>query len=147
MEADFLAAVVDTLLPGLPSTPTQSALPAASQLGVDLLLANHLRTHPQRERWLRLLQTIIQQAGGMDRFVTADEGARIAVLQAVEQADTPTFQVFMLIVAADYYQTDEVQRAFGWFADPPQPRGYPLPLWDEGLLAPVQQRPALWRQV
>ena len=40
---------------------------------------------------------------------------------------------------------DAVLRAMGWYVDPPQPRGYPLTLWDESLLAAVRQRGKLWR--
>ncbi|MEZ4867794.1 MAG: hypothetical protein R3C14_41090 [Caldilineaceae bacterium] len=45
-----------------------------------------------------------------------------------------------------YYEQDAVLRAMGWYVDPPQPRGYPLPLWDESILAPVCKRAKLWRE-
>jgi len=142
---EFLAAVVDTLLPGLSATESQAALPAAAQIGVDRQLADHLVTHPQRDRLAQRLQTLAQLAGGVSNFVASDEATRTVAMQALEQMDGPAFYAFLLVIAADYYQTDEVIRAMQWYVDPPQPRGYPLPPFDEARLATVKAREKLWR--
>lgn len=67
------------------------------------------------------------------------------VVQVLEQHHPTAFYAFLLVITAVYYQTDEVIRAMGWYVDPPQPRGYPLPTFDEQLLTPVKTRAALWR--
>lgn len=142
---EFLTAVVDTLLPGLPATEQQPALPAASQLSIDRQLLRQLADQTQHEQLAQRLHLLAQVAGGMDNFIAGDESQRIAAVSALEQMDPAAFYAFLLVIAAAYYQTDEVIRAMGWYVDPPQPRGYPLPIFDEALLAPVKTRSALWR--
>lgn len=144
--AEFLCAVVDTVLPGLPAEGNNGALPPSSTLGVAGKLASHLASHRDRTRFTQVLQAIAEQAGGIEAFIEVDETARVATIQAVERAETAAFYALLLVINAEYYETDEVLRAFGWYVDPPQPRGYPLPLFDEGLLAPVKLREKLWRE-
>lgn len=141
----FLAAVVDTLLPGLPATDAHSLLPAATAVGVDRQLATHLRDHPHRERFADRLQALADLAGGEQNFVAADPAGRTALLQKLEALDTPAFYAFLLIITADYYQNPVVIQAMGWPVAPPQLHGYPLPAFDEALLAPVKTRAPLWR--
>jgi hypothetical protein len=133
------------LLPGLPATATHAALPAATQIGVDQQLATHLRHHPQRERLGEHLQVLAHLAGGEQTFVAAAPASRTAMIQMLEATDTSAFYAFLLVVTADYYQTESVIQAMGWPVDPPQPQGYPLPAFDEALLAPVKTRAPLWR--
>ncbi|MFN8495611.1 MAG: hypothetical protein U0350_48910 [Caldilineaceae bacterium] len=142
---EFLTAVVDTLLPGLPATADQPALPAASQIGLERHLLRHLLEHPQREQLTQRLHALAKVAGGVENFSLGDVALRTAAVQTLEQSDSAAFYAFLLVIAAAYYQTDEVIRALGWYVDPPQPRGYPLPLFDEQLLTPVKTRAALWR--
>lgn len=142
---EFLTAVVDTLLPGLPATADQPALPAASQIGLDRSLLRYLIDHPQREQLSQRLHALAQEAGGVENFRLGDETQRAAAVQTLEQSDPAAFYAFLLVIAAAYYQTDDVIRAMGWYVDPPQPRGYPLRLFDEALLASVKTRSALWR--
>lgn len=146
---EFLAAVVDTLLPGLPAAaigdPQGAALPAATEIGVDRQLAAHLMHHPQRDRLAQRLALLAQLAGGEHNFSSADETDRTATMQALEATDAAAFDAFLLVVTADYYQTETVIHAMGWPVEPPQPHGYPLPPFTEALLAPVKTRPPLWR--
>lgn len=141
---EFLTAVVDTLLPGLPATEQQLAVPSASHLGLDRQLLQ-LTKQPQHEPTVQRLHALAQVAGGMDHFITSDAVQRTAIIKTLERMDPAAFYAFLLVVTAAYYQTDEVIRAMGWYVDPPQPRGYPLPIFDEDLLAPVKTRSALWR--
>lgn len=143
--AEFLAAVVDTLLPGLPVTATHLPLPAATELGVDQQLATHLRDHPHRERLGAQLQALAAVAGSEQNFIAADPATRTAIIQTLETTDAPAFYAFLLVVTADYYQNTTVIQAMGWPVTPPQPQGYPLPAFDEGLLAPVKTRAPFWR--
>lgn len=141
----FLAAVVDRLLPGLPATERAAALPAASEIAIDRRLRQHLRTHPDRIRLARALEAIAQRSGSAADFVTAGEAAAQAILQQVESSEPDAFAALLFVVSADYYEAEAVLRAFGWRVTPPQPQGYSLPPFSEDLLAPVKQRPALWR--
>lgn len=141
----FLAAVVDSLLPGLPTTEQAAALPAASEVGIDRRLGQHLRTHPDRAQLAQALEAIARQAGSAADFVTAGEVARQALLEQVESSDPGTFAALLFVVSADYYESEAVLRAFGWRATPPQPQGYSLPPFSEDLLDSVKRRPALWR--
>jgi hypothetical protein len=143
---DFLRAVVDALLPGLPATVEgAAALPAASQLGIDRLLADHLTTHPNSAQFAQALQAIIHQASSMADFAAADEATATEILQKVERAENTAFLALVFIVSADYYETEDVLRAFGWRDSPPQPLGYRLPPFDEELLMPVKRKQKLWR--
>ena len=142
---EFLTAVVDTLLPGLPATASHTALPAASQIGLDHHLADHLHHHPQRDRLGERLAILAQLAGDEQSFVGADVATRIRFIQSLEAHDTSAFYAFLMVVTADYYETESVIRAMGWPVEPPQPQGYPLPAFDEALLGPVKTRAALWR--
>jgi len=143
---EFLTLVVDTLLPGLPATASHPALPAASQIGVDRQLADHLGQHPQRDRLAGRLGMLVQLAGDEQSFVRADMATRIRFIQSLEALDTAAFYAFLMVVTADYYETEAVIRAMGWPVKPPQPQGYPLPAFDEALLASVKTRAALWRE-
>jgi hypothetical protein len=143
--AQFLAAVVDTLLPGLPATATHRPLPAATSIGVDQQLATHLRTHLHRERLAAWLQALVEVADGEENFTAAAPTAQIALIQRLEATNAPAFYAFLLVVTADYYQNATVIQAMGWLVEPPQPQGYPLPAFDETLLAPVKTRAPLWR--
>ena len=145
---DFLRSVVDTLLPGLPATDRFSALPAASQLGIHDRLNDHLRSHSEAAQLTRVLEAIVEQAGGPGRFTEDGETAAVETLGAVETANTTDFLALLFVVSADYYESGEVLEAFGWRATPPQPLGYELAPFDEDLLATVKARPrTLWRQV
>lgn len=144
---DFLQAVVDGLLPGLPATPVTAALPAASQLGVDQQLAQHLTHHRDALLFGRALETIIKQAGSMVNFVQVDESTANVILQTVEQTEAEAFQALLFIVSADYYENEAVLQAFNWRASPPQPLGYPLSPFDGKLLVAVKDRQKLWRSI
>ena len=141
----LLTAVVDGLLPGLPATEQAAALPAASEVAIDLRLREHLHTHPDRALLARALKVIARRAGSAAEFVTAGEATAKTILGQVESSEPGAFAALLFVVSADYYEAGAVLRAFGWRATPPQPQGYSLPPFSEDLLAPVQRRPALWR--
>ena len=146
--SDFLCRVVDTMLPGLPATGVKSALPSASELGLHEQLRGHLAAHPDATRFANVLLAITDEAGGMVRFVESDELSATATLEAVETTMSTGFAAFLFVIAADYYESEDVLRAFGWRVTPPQPLGYELAPFDETLLAPVKSREQrLWRSV
>jgi hypothetical protein len=129
MTDTFLRAIVDTLL------PADDGLPSGSEAGVTLPLADHGH----------VLTAIAVRSGGEEKFVAADEPTRVATLQAVEQAEGPAFERMIVLLLADYCEAESVLRAFGWRTDPPQPRGFELPPFDETVLAKAKQRGRLWR--
>ena len=46
---------------------------------------------------------------------------------------------------ARYYSHPAIAAAFGWRADPPQPKGHGLEPFDEALLELVRKRKPFWR--
>ena len=141
MTAEFLRAVVDTLLPGEQgAAPGSMALPSGSAAGVDL--ANYAAAARP------VLDAIARAAGGAPAFATAPEVVRVAALRTVEQASPDAFGALVMPVLADYYESPAVLIAFGWRAEPPQPRGHVLPQSDESThqrLDRVKRRAKLWR--
>lgn len=144
---EFLEAVVDTLLPGLPATTRAAALPPASQVGVAQQLARHLATHRDHDLLEEALTAIIDVAGDRQAFIMAQKDAATGILNQIEQTLPLAFQALLFVVSADYYEAAAVLQAFGWPTSPPQPQGYSLPPFNEALLQPVKKRPSLWRPI
>ena len=55
-----------------------------------------------------LLLTITDEAGGMVRFVESDELSATATLEAVETTMSTGFAAFLFVIAADYYESEDV---------------------------------------
>ena len=70
---EFLRKVVDLLLPGLPADERHSAIPSASQIGVDGQLAQYLEAHPEAEIIGEVLESMAMKSGGETAFVAASE--------------------------------------------------------------------------
>jgi hypothetical protein len=128
MTPEFLAAVIDTLLPG------DDALPSGPQADVALTADAHAP----------VLEAVSAQAGGMDAFSSAPEPARVTILRAVEHAHPEAFRALLVAVLSDYYESAPVLTAMGWRSDPPQPLGHELPSSDTGI-DKVRARSRLWR--
>ena len=142
MSAAFIAAVVDSLLPGDSGGPAgERPLPKASAAGIDLgALAKAHDT---------VLQAVANEAGSADAFSASSEPARIAVVQAIERAIPDAFRALLSALLADYCDSPSVLNAMGWRAEPPQPRGNSLPTQDPATaerLKRVQARGKLWRE-
>jgi hypothetical protein len=86
MTPAFLAAVIDTLLPG------DDVLPSGTGAGVTLAADAHAA----------VLEAISTQAGGMDAFAGALEPAHVAILRAVECAHPEAFRALLVAVLSDY---------------------------------------------
>lgn len=141
MKAAFIAAVVDTLLPGDSGGPGGEApLPPGNAAAIDLgVLA---RSHDV------VLEAIAKQAGGAEAFNASSEPARIAVVQAIERALPDAFRALLSALLADYYESPSVLSAMGWRTDPPQPRGHEMRSNDDATghrLDRVRRRRKLWR--
>jgi len=138
MNPAFLAAVLDTLVPGDGGSPP---LPAGSAAGLDA--AAYAAPHQAA------LRAIAEAAGGEDAFVAATGESRARSLGGVEAG--PAAAAFKTLVAAvlrDYYECDPVVAALGWRNGAPQPAGHPLAPTDAATwqrLERVKRRPPLWR--
>jgi hypothetical protein len=141
MTPEFLAAVIDTLLPAEQARPPGAMLlPTGTQAG--------LNPAAYAASGRAVFEAIAAQAGGHDLFVRADENARIATLKAVERAAPDAFRALLVIVLSDYYEAPPVLTALGWRADPPQPAGHAMSARDEAtreLLERIARRERLWR--
>jgi hypothetical protein len=133
MTPEFLAAVLDTLLPG------DDALPSGTRAGLDpAAYASHQT----------VLDAIARQAGGLDALVRANGRARTAALQAIERTAPDLFRALLTAVLSDYYEAPAVLTALGWRSEPPQPAGHAVPAMDAPTterLTRVGQRGKLWR--
>ena|SRR5438270_7780164 len=127
----FLAAMVDTLVPG-GVLANGIVAPAASSIGItwDAL----------EERHGRVLAAIATQAGGEEDFCLGTDEFRADVLRQVERSRPQDFAALVTAVLTLYYESPNVLAAFGWPSRPPQPLGHELPPFDERLLAPVKAR-------
>ena len=136
MTPEFLAAVVDTLLPEESAGPAGgSALPACSMAGPDL--GAYAQTH-----------RLVFEAIDADAFIRADEAVRAAILQTVERALPDAFRSLLVAVLSDYYESAPVLAAIGWRAEPPQPAGHAPSAMDEATRESLQwvaRRGRLWR--
>jgi len=141
MTAAFIAAVVDTLLPGDSGGPSgEPRLPPGSAAGIELgVLA---KAHQA------LFDAIANQAGGVDAFITGDEPARVIFVQAVERAIPDAFRSLLSALLADYYESSPVLVAMGWRTEPPQPQGHQLYFIHPAIKSAiyrVHNRGKLWR--
>lgn len=134
----FMAAVLDTLVPGDRGVPP---LPSAPAAGLD--------ARGYAEEHGAAFAAIAAVSGGEDAFLAAAPAARTQVLWQVERgADAPVFKALVAAVLQDYYECDAVVAVLGWRPAPPQPGGHALAPTDEATwrrLDRVKQRPPFWR--
>src|SRR5262245_31591113 len=142
MTPEFIAAVVDTLLPGDSGGPTgEPPLPQGSAVGTDLSVEVESRS--------TVLEAIAKRAGGAEAFIAAAEPARNAAVQAIERAMPGAFRALLSALLSGYYESPVVLAAMGWRTDPPQPQGHAMPPQNTPTteqLGRVQARGKLWRR-
>ena len=142
MNAAFIAAVVDTLLPGDSGGPAgEPPLPKASAAGLNL--------GALQKAHITVFEAIVTYAGSADAFITADEPARSAAAKHVEHATPDAFRAMLSALLADYYECASVLFAMGWRSEPPQPSGHRLKSSEgatEQYLERVRGRNKLWRE-
>lgn len=141
MSPAFLAAVIDTILPGEPEVAAGGTpLPRGSE--VCRLSADHVDAHRS------VLQLILDRGGGDSVFVEAGSGERTAVLAAIEREAVVPFRRLVVDLIQDYFESASVLEAMGAHAYPPQPRGRDLVTTDKNTLAlleSVRGRGRVWR--
>ncbi len=134
MTPEFLAAVIDTLLPG------DEVLPSGTAAGLDPSL--------YRAKHQDVFDAIIAQSGGELSFVRADSAQRVTQLQTVEQASPDKFRAVLTAVLTDYCESQPALAALGWRIDPPQPGGHGVQEIDHRtarMKDRVERRNQLWR--
>ena len=67
------------------------------------------------------------------------------MLRAVEAAQPRLFWRLLRLTYTAYYADAGVQRALGYAAGPPLPRGHTVPAFDESRLESIRRRGKLWR--
>lgn len=136
MSPEFVAAVIDMLLPG------DEALPRGTAAGLPV----PAYAEPHRT----VLDAIAAQAGGADSFIGADEAARANAVRAVERAMPDAFRALLTAALSDYYESEQVLAALGWPTYSPQPMGHAVSAMDDATAARldrVARRGRLWRRV
>ena len=139
IDKNFLAAVVDTLVPG-GALANGVVAPAASTVGVAEGLASDASDHRQAGTLRSVLAAIAQASGGETVFASGSEELRIAALKRVEALRPQDFLALVTTALIRYYEHPSVVTAFGWPARPPQPLGHAMPPFDRTLLEPVIRR-------
>ncbi len=132
----FIAAVLDTLLPGEADAP--EALPSGSRAPIDF--ADLTTAHADA------LRAIATEAGGEAVFVAASPDKRADAIRRVEA--TAPFQALLAAVLMRYYQSDKVTTAMGWRLEAPQPHGHKVAATDDATwerLERVEARGRIWR--
>jgi hypothetical protein len=139
MNEAFLAALIDTVLPGEADAPGATALPPGTAAGLRLVPGG---AHAA------ILQLIAAGAGGEAGFVAAAPARRAALLTEVEAQSFNAFRALVAGLLQDYYETPSVLAAMGWRSGGAQPQGHAVPEADEatlGLLEKVRTRGPIWR--
>lgn len=146
----LLAAVQDRLI------PREGDWPGAGESGavqrVDGYLADRPEWGPDLLAALRALdvtaqRTVPDQAGGPGvaaGFLGLSSDAQDAVLRVVEADHPHLFRRLLRLTYTAYYTDAGVQRALGYAAEPPLPRGHSIPAFDESRLDPIRRRGKLW---
>lgn len=135
MNPEFLAAVIDTLLPG------DEVLPNGTRAGVkpSSIAGGHLD----------LLDAIAVRAGSAETFVKLDASARATLIHAVEHERPDSFRALLVLVLTDYYESAAVLAALGWRSEPPQPTGHGISSADhrtQKMIDRIRQQDRLWRE-
>ncbi|MFK7964033.1 MAG: gluconate 2-dehydrogenase subunit 3 family protein [Burkholderiaceae bacterium] len=122
-------------------------MPAASSLGLyDDLSSLPMPARNTLERGLNWLAAQSASRHGQ-AFADLTEAAASALVDTLRHDDAPFVNAFTLQTTGRYLQHDQVMNALGLEARPPWPKGYEVPQGDWGLLDPVRERGAVWRQV
>jgi hypothetical protein len=135
VNADFIGALLDVLLPG-----DGASFPGARALGIGLAV------QPGAAGGVPAL--IAAAAGGEAAFLAATPAARRAAVAAFEASAPEDFRRFLQPILADYCESAAVLEAFGGSAAPPQPEGRRLTEMDDEALRALERvraRGKIWR--
>jgi hypothetical protein len=136
-ERTLMRAVMDRLIPpvdDLPGAGTMGLLAA-----VEAMAARHVPFH---RALVRLVDALA--AGG---FPAAAGPTQDAAIRAFEQAQPQVFAAALEVVYLAYYSDARVHARIGWRTGPIQPRGFPVPPFDDAILEQTRKRAPFWRRV
>ena len=144
-QRDVLKAAVDVLV------PSGGEMPAASDIGavnyIDALSRELPSIKSQVEDGLESIGEISKRLFDGD-FLALSSEQRVAVLTEMESRAAPaTFAALRGFVYEAYYTSPEVWKLIGYEFYPTYESGLHMAPLDEGLLAPVRQRPPLFKEV
>lgn len=129
-----LAAAMDRLIPPVDDVPGAGAMLEAALA----MAARHARFAAVPAAFAAALPP---------DFAGLPAAAQDAALRAVEQTALPLFREMLELVTLAYYADPRVHARIGWRSGPLQPRGFPLPPFDEAVLATARRRAPFWRGV
>jgi hypothetical protein len=140
----LLAAVLDRIV------PPNGDVPGAGALGVGDAIERTLAGSAPLRRLILDGLVEVDVAAGPAGFAVFDTAARDELLRAVEAAHPAFFAALVNHAYRGYYThptvLQDLERATGYPARPPQPLGHAIEPWDEGLLARQRQRAPFWRR-
>ena len=139
----LLVAVLDRIV------PPREGLAGAGGLGVDAAIERTLALTPHLRRLFLegLAEIEVTVARQSDRaFGSLDAVVQEQVLRAVEAAQPVFFAALVEHTYRGYYILPEVHALIGYESRPPQPLGYALAPFHEGLLALQRNREPFWRR-
>lgn len=144
-QRDLLKVVVDVLV------PSGDGMPAASEIGavnyIDALSRELPAIRGQVEEGLESIVEISKRQFD-DKFVSLSSEQRVAVLTEMESSTAPaSFAALRGFVYEAYYTSPEVWKRIGYEFYPTYDSGLHMAPLDEELLAPVRQRPSLYKEV
>lgn len=138
MNAEFIDALADVLLPGDENWPSGAELDLTESVqALSALVPGHTQSIHE-----------LEQALG-SAFVELPPLQRHAALTAVDRERPDLFGVARLVVFDAYYRHPRVLLVLadrcGYRAQPPQPAGFPLEDFDPSVLATVRAMAKRWR--
>jgi hypothetical protein len=135
-DADRLAlsAAMDRLIPPV------DALPGAGTLGLLAEVESMATRHPRFRDLLPAFRALLPAD-----FAALPRPAQDAALHTIEQAQPPLFREMLDVTYLAYYADPRVHARIGWRSGPLQPAGFPLPPFDETVLATARRRAPFWR--
>ena len=143
----MLNGLLDEIVPA----SADGRVPAAGALGVVDFLARKASDDPTLAALLRAVLTraaaLVDSRGAS--FEALDAAARIAVVAALERAESDAFTALLQSTYMGYYSRPDIRPHFGLSDRPTQPEGYAVPDDDPDeladLLAPVRARGRCFR--
>jgi Arc/MetJ-type ribon-helix-helix transcriptional regulator len=136
-DAAFVAALIDTMIPG------DGDFPSASEAGIASLVA--MRAGEMHgAAFLSGLRDALDREGAP--FANSDEGERVTRLAAHEEANPADIQAVCLVLYLSYYGAAPVKAAIRrmglQYPDAPQPSGYRMAPFDpaDPIEAPTHRR-------
>jgi len=127
--------------------PREGPMPAAGDLHVGTFIERYVQGSLALRRLfldgLRAIAIAGARYGGAFIDLSTDE--QDDVLRRVEEAEPLFFGWLVDLTYRGYYVHPDAHAALAYDGRPPQPRGFAVPKFDEGLLSRQKNRLPLWR--